>query len=753
MTKESHVTVIPKKELFYNEDFGIYVVDVIKTYHASEDLDSVITIKGNMPKLIIGKEYSAVFKEEDDKRFGKQYVISRIYFEKIELDEEGKRTFLETLFTQNQVESMYETLEDPYEALVNKDYEKLVTIKGVGFKNAALWSQRVQENVFLAQIYTDLAEYDLSYTMAKKIIDHYKSAELVIQKIKDNPYSLCEVSGIGWKKADAIALRGGIDPFCEQRVGAFILYYLKTRGEDGSSYINSQELMDGIIENIGEEVSDYTIATAIHDMEDKLWYSDDKNYIGLKRFYNLEEKIAKELIRIRDADPYINIPPDWKDIIKHKEKVQGWDYTNEQLAGIETALKENIVLIHGYAGVGKSSLVDALLAVLSNYEIEICAFSGKAAARVGELAHRDGKTIHRLLGYPNGTGKNMFLYHDENPLSADIIVVDEVSMIGGSLFYYLLRAVKSGAKIILLGDRGQLEAIGECKVASDIIDSGEIPTVWLQKIHRQAQKSAIITESIAIRTGNQIIPKDFVGVETRGELQDLILDCYSDKSNTYYKGMQYFAEYMAKNKYGIMDIQLLTPVKKNGDASVWIFNQALQEVYNPESPDKKQILIHVSKDKDYFLREGDKVINTQNCYKVINIDDMSITSIFNGNMGIVEEIGEDEDGSFATINFEGIGRIQLSGKELKAIELGYAITVHKYQGSQAKVVIVAIDFNSYILLSRELLYTAITRASEKCVLIAQNSALRFAVTQEKTSQKLTHLCNLLKSLSNPELIF
>ena len=379
---------------------------------------------------------------------------------------------------------MYEALPDPYEALVNADYQQLVKIKGCGTNYAIMWSDRVQKNVFLAKVYAELENYDLTFSMAQKIVEHFRSPELAIQKIRGNPYSLCEVSGIGWKKADAVALRGGMDIFSDERIGGFILYYLKSRGEDGSSYITTDELMDGIIENIGEEVSDYAIASAIHSMENKLWWDKDKRYIGLKSFYDLENNIANELLRIRDAETYIKYPHNWLEIIHTKESEQGWNYTDEQLAGIKKALKENIVLIHGYAGVGKSSLVDALLSVLSDYDIEICAFSGKAAARVGELAHRDGKTIHRLLGYPSEVGKNKFFFHDENPLSADIVVVDEVSMIGGSLFYYLLRAIKNGSKLIMLGDRGQLEAIGECKVASDIIDTDVIPTVWLQKIHR-----------------------------------------------------------------------------------------------------------------------------------------------------------------------------------------------------------------------------------------------------------------------------
>ena len=757
MSKSFNIKIVPERKIYYNVDFGIYkcLVDKIVSKPDEESkkaLNEYIIIKGNMPELTLEEKYDATVRFVSDPKFGDQFEIIRICMDLDELDEKGQKALLSRLFTENQLKNLYEALDDPYKVLIDADYEKLVQVKGCGTHYAYAWSKRVRDNVFLAKVYAELESYDLTYAMAEKIIEHFKSPELAIQRIKDNPYSLCEVKGIGWKKADAIALRGGIDIYSEKRIGGFIVYYLMTCGENGSSYITSDELMDGIVENIGYDVPDLNIAQAIHSLEDKLWWSEDKQFIGLKRYYDLETHIAEELIRIRDAKSTIKIPSNWKDIINKKEIAQGWEYTDEQVAGIETALKENIVLIHGYAGVGKSSLVDAILLVLKDYDVEICAFSGKAAARVGELAHRDGKTIHRLLGFPARVGgKNGFVHHDENPLLADIIVVDEVSMIGGSLFYYLLRAIKTGSKVILLGDRGQLEAIGECKVASDIIDSNEIPTVWLQKIHRQAQKSAIITESIAIRQGHQIIPKDYVSTETRGELQDLILDTYSDKSNTFYKGMQYVSEFLNNPNYNIMDIQLLAPVKTNGDGSVYNFNNTIQELYNPKSPDKDELIVHLSKNKYYYLRTGDKVINTQNCYKALNVDTGEITPIYNGNMGIIEDI--DVENKSMTINFEGIGRIYIDSGQTNAIDLGYAITVHKYQGSQAKIVIVAIDFASYTLLSRELLYTAITRASEKCILLAQNSALRFAVDHEKTSQKKTHLCKLLYSLSNPELIF
>ena len=531
------------------------------------------------------------------------------------------------------------------------------------------------------------------------------------------------------------------------RIGAYIVYYLNRCGEEGCSWITPDQLLGAILDNLGEEIPDENITTAIKELGNRLWWNEAKDKIGLSKYYNIEYEVANELIRIRDAESNISCS-DWRERIKHLEKVQGWEFTAEQIYGIETVLNNNITVIHGLAGSGKTSVVSGVLEALNHYSSVMCALSGRAASRMSEVTGKEGFTIHRLLGYPKGeTEYQGFEFNQDNKLPYNIYILDEISMVDAKLFYFLLRAIPNGAKLICLGDSGQLESIGCGNIAYDMIHSSEIPTVELTKIHRQAAKSAIITDSIAIRNGIQIIKKDWTGIETRGELQDLELHCYSDKSNTFYNIMEIFSKLMAQKDFNIMDSQIIVPIKTKGDACTYNINNTVQELYNPSAKNKKEVT-RFSNDKPFIIREGDKIINTSNNYRLS-------TPIYNGNIGIVKSIwySEEADSRIMTIDFIGIGNVDVPEDYWLGIELGYAITVHKYQGSQSKNVIFGLDFTAYSLLTRELVYTGITRAQKKCFLICQTGALRYTTAQQSVSNKQTHLQDCLYEVAHPKLIF
>lgn len=739
---------------FYKDNWGILVCSVVerdkKYAEPFTNKDGYITVKGTMPEPNKNLTYTLSANLIEDAKWGKQYEItsfsSAITFDRG--DKIGQKKFLQTIFADKWYKALY-TLDDPFTLLETENVEKLVQAKNIGIKTALFLCKKFRDNYSLGRMMIELEDYHLTNNMLNKLLSNYKSADLAIDKIKSNPYILAtEVQGIGWKKADEIAQAGGLGQYCTERVSAFIVYYLEEQAQNGFNYISTDLLMDAIVDCIGEEVPDLVIAESIHGLGKKLWYNEEKTKIGLMKYRHLDENIAKELLRIRDAESNFNING-WEEVIREKEIKQGWEYTDQQRLGIETVLKNNIVMVTGLSGTGKTTVADGMLEALKYYSRALCALSGKAAVRIAEVTGEEGFTIHRLLGYPSKkeTAKNNFEYHDENPLPYDILIIDEVSMIGGYLFYHLLRAVKSGAKVILLGDIGQLESIGECKVASDIIESPEIPTVMLDKIHRQAAKSGIITGSISIRKGTQIIQKDYAGEMVLGELQDLLLDCYSDKSNTFFKTLEHFQKEMEEVK-NVMEVQILCPVKNNGEACTWNINNAIQDLYNPEDKKKKQVEVFYGSGKLGYLREGDKVINRKNNYKTYNDAGIN-TPIYNGNIGILREI----DDEMYIIDFENIGTVIVDKDQLKSIELGYAISVHSSQGDQWRNVIVALDYSSYTLLSRELVYTAITRAQKHCTLVAQNSALRYAISQEKLSEKTSHLVDCLDELAHPKLIF
>ena len=736
---------------YYKDQWGIVIcsIDEVLKGDFIGDKNGMV-FKGNMPEPVRGATYIIVADYVEDPKWGNQYNIKSIYSD-ISFDKEdkkGKEKFLLSIFTPNQVSAMYEIYDDPFSILDAEDVEKLVQIKGCGIKTADNWIRKFKKNINIARIFVELDEYGLTNNMIKRLMERYHSPDLIIEKVKTNPYVLVnEVEGIGWKRADEIALAGHIEFDSPTRIGAYIVYYLNRCGDEGYSWITPDQLLGSILDNLGEEVPDENITTAIRELGNKLWWNEEKDKIGLSKYYNIEHKVAEELIRIRNAKSNICCD-DWEEHIDHLERVQGWKFTDEQMNGIKTVLNNNITIITGLAGTGKTSVVSGVLEALNHYSSVMCALSGRAASRMSEVTGKEGFTIHRLLGFPKGAPDyQCFEYNQDHKLGADIYILDEISMVDAKIFYYLLRAIPDGAKLICLGDSGQLESIGCGNVAYDMIHSSEIPTIELTKIHRQAAKSAIITQSIAVRNSKQIIPKNWTGVETKGELQDLELHCYSDSSNTFYNIMEIFSRLMAQKDFNIMDCQIIVPIKVRGDACAYNINNTVQELYNPPAKNKKEIT-RISNDKTFILREGDKVINVINNYKLK-------TPIYNGNIGTIKSISysEELDSRIITVDFVGIGNVDVPEDCWLGIELGYAITVHKYQGSQSKYIIFGLDFSSYALLTRELVYTGITRAQKKCYLVCQTGALRYATMQQSISKKQTHLQDCLYEIAHPKLIF
>lgn len=742
---------------FYKNSWGIVEVSIDEVIKGKPqtDKDGLLILKGEMPKVQVGGQYVVNAEYVEDPKWGGQYNIIKMYsdIDFNNCDGQMKKKFLATLFNESQLQSLYDALDDPFEALQNRDFSQLVKVKGVGMFRAVEYANRFSANIALSRIYIELSDYNLTKKMIQKLMDRYESPDLVIEKVKDNPYVLAvEVNGIGWLTADKMALAGGITEDDPRRIGAFIHHYLYIKGEEGCSWITTDELLGAILDNLGEELSDESISNGLRNVMDKLWFNEEKTKIGLQYYYYIEKRIAEELIRIRDAEPDIKMKDwqNWQDVIARLENEQGWNYTEEQLEGIKLALESNITLITGMAGSGKSTLVRAILAILNDKSYVQCALSGRAASRLSEITGQEGYTIHRLLGYPchKPENKQGYEFHDDNPLPYEIYILDEVSMVNSSLFYYLLRAIPSGSKLVCLGDHGQLEAIGSGNVAHDMMKSPEIPTVVLTKIQRQAEESGIISEAFKVRKGIFITEKDWVGTERRGKLQDLKLVTYSDASNTFYKVTAEYSALMNQPDFNLLQTQIIVPVKTRGNASTIGLNNSIQELINPPDKRRREITTFTS-GKATILREGDKVINVRNNYK-------TKPPIYNGNMGILREIkidNEDDNKSYIIVDFVEFGAVKIPKDYWEDLELGYAITVHKAQGSEWDHVIIGIDVNSSVLLTRELLYTAMTRAKKDCVLVAQSGALGHAIANESIEKKATHLQQLLHDIAHPKIVF
>lgn len=748
------------KTIHRNNDsyFTIASFDLVKEIDGEVEMHptyKTFTVVGIMPYLMEDADYEISATEVENKKYGKQYQVNSInlYLPNGIESKEGQKEFLDIIFTKLQVKEMYEALDDPYMTLKDGDISSLVKVKNCGMKTAVAWIDKFKTYMPLSNAMKELSEYGLTEALLRRIVNHYKSSDIAVEIIQNKPYKLIEVNGVGWHKCDEIAMKGGLKPDSPERIGTYILYYLQERANEGYSYIPADanteiengivsktqkpiNFIDTMIEFFGDDISDEALKGGLDYVNDQLWFSDDRKFVGLKRIYDLEMSVAENLIRIRDGEndfKYSN----WKDIIKQKEIDQGWEYNEQQIEGIKAVLENQVVVITGKAGTGKSSIVDAMIAVLQGYSYAQTALSGRAAARMAEITHEEGYTIHRLLGFPKGDRDHGgFVFHEDNKLPRDIIILDEVSMVDGELFNRLVKAIKTGSKLIMLGDTGQLECIGCMNIAADLIASKEIVSIELSQIHRQAANSGIITESIKAREGIQLIEKDWIGTEVRGKLNDLVIDCFSDKSNTFYKVMQHASSEL-EDGTDIMDLMVIAPSYKN-ESGVDNLNAALQSLYNPDSSEKKEVFVQKSS-KAWILREGDKIINVQNDYYAKN---KFTAGIFNGNIGVVKNI--DIDANTIAVDFQDIpGIMILPKKNWKDLELGYAITCHKAQGSQCKKVIVGLDFGSFIQLSREWVYTAMTRAIDKCYMVAQNNALRYAVSKNSISVKRTHLVKLL----------
>lgn len=392
--------------------------------------------------------------------------------------------------------------------------------------------------------------------------------------------------------------------------------------------------------------------------------------------------------------------------------------------------RNNRIFITGNCG--KTSIIKGAYQVFPySTIIKQCAFSGQAAKRINEATGYPSSTIHRLLGFQG----EKFTYNSLNQLDTNVVILDEVSMVGLELFWNLLQAIPLGAKLIMLGDNGQLPPIGVGNLLNDLMNSGKINLVNLTKIHRQAEKSAIITKSQAIRRKEFLLSNDCEGEKVYGALQDLSIYSKQEKDNLLDEVIDTFmCEY--KKDYNLKDVQIIVAQNQRVELAREKINQIIQEKINPKySHYDKEIHIKYGQ----VIRIGDKIINRENHYDV-ETPDGEQTSIYNGSMGIVTEISD----NYVIVDFYDEGEIVINSDYYGGLELAYAITCHSSQGSQFKTVIVGFDNSSYILLSNEWLYTAITRAKKMCYLITQTKAFNMAVLHHKTVDRNTFLLELLK---------
>ena len=738
--------IYPKRVSGEDGDWQVCLVDIVSVNEGVPYCKRGVSIVGNMVWLT--DEYDSEYRivgdlTESTKYGGLQYIVT--YSQEIyEFDTYEKQvTFLDYILTEKQLNNLIkEYPQNPIKPLEDHDMNGLMKVSGIGVATATKLLQRFDACKDKGKAYIELSSYGLTKNMIDKIIMSYGSPDVAVSKIKDNPYTLIEdIDGIGFKKADEIALNGGYDSKGWKRCRAFIVDFFKDEANKGNSFTTYDNILDAIDGKLGSDFPDEVIHIAMRSLEksNTIWSKEvgETTLVALKRYYDLEVSIAKHLERLINAPSNLKVDREVAILkIKEQEARQGWEFTRQQLEGIFTAMDNNVTIIRGYGGTGKSSCVTGLLACApKTYNFKQCALSGKASVNLTDITGEEGYTIHRLLGVNPETGG--FSHDEYNTLDTDLVILDEGSMVDVPLFEALIQAIPTGAKLIILGDTNQLESIGVGNLLLDMIDSGVVPVMTFDEVHRQGAKSAIIGESIKIAKGIQPVKFRWEGTSILGELKDLKyigFNCKKDEQKPTIDLI--FDEYksMYKECKDISKISVVVPTKERGSGCLPI-NIMIQDYVLPKE-ELRGIGFKVgSNESSYVIYKGDKVINLKNARPKMDGSGVVDKCIYNGNMGEVVEVGYD----YLVIDFYNIGEVTVRGSQLEQIALGYAITVHKSQGSTIPYTIFALDYTHYAMLTRQLVYTGLTRAKNKCTMIFETGALFQAIKTNKIVEKDTFL--------------
>lgn len=746
----------PKRDYIDGGEWGIIAAiteEVIEGEAPKNNNYGNFSIKGNMCKLKAGDIIEVTLGKEESNKYGYTYELSEIHLSMNNLTNEELVEYTLEITTNTKIKEEMQNMDINYlaEIIKNKDIESMTKIKGMGEATAKKLLERIDDKINIHKAISELNKFGLTGLMINKICESYESPEKAVYIVKNNPYDLIKrVDGVGYLKADEIAQKCGVDRKSPYRIKAAVEHILELNAEVGKSYISifdfTSELMNLL--DLSYDIIKPILTEMRKDRD--ILLSNKSTRVSLYKYAKLENEIAYSLLERINSENVIKKPENWMETVREIEEAQGWRYTDEQLEAIELGLDNNVIAISGLAGTGKTTIVEAIDKILQKAKVGTCALSAKAAQRISEVTKKPSYTIHRMFGF-HATGVEKALKNRtmremlQNPPQDEdrkikpyelfnVLVVDEASMNNGTLFLEIFNHAKKDTKIIILGDPGQLTAIGNCAVFADILKSKVVPSKNLTKIHRQAQKSAMITESINFRMQNPICTDNFRGSKVMGELQDLELHVYDDPEEITEVILDNFFRDLEICNGNVLDVQVILPMKNRGANSTKNINNAIQDRYIKD----KDFGMEVAKDTCLYV--GDKVINTSNNYEAKTIYG-NTDAIFNGSIGIVKDI--DFTRNEIIIDF-GEDKIIIFEKDsFKNLNLAYAITVHSSQGSAWKRTIAAFDNSSYIMLNCEIVYTAMTRAYDYCTTIFEFKAMKKAIKTVEQKNKQTFLTQFL----------
>ncbi len=616
--------------------------------------------------------------------------------------------------------------------------ERLAEVKGISSDRAKKIGKSYSKLQSMREIVMFLQQYSVTSNTAVKVYNTLGGK--AVKLVKENPYILADrIEGISFKTSDTIAYNMGIPRDSSQRLKAGIKYILNTAAySDGSTYLPKSLLTEHAAYTLA--VSDDAVEHVLDELTfDKDIYSDTLNdtpLCCLHSFYEAEYYIARRLCSLSRAEQKHTMSAEQAErAIAEYEKAHSVSLAAGQKDAIVTALSCGCMVLTGGPGTGKTTVIKAILSLMKSLKLSVAltAPTGRAAKRMSQVTGYEAKTIHRLLGTKQSEGGRFIGFsHDENhPLSAEVIIADEVSMIDVNLMASFLHAVKRGARVIFAGDADQLPSVGPGNVLRDIIDSGVIPVIKLNRIFRQGEESLIVMNAHRINRGElpdiKTHSSDFFFLKRRNaeDTAFTIIDLYMNR---------------LPSSYGISpvtSIQVLSPMKK-GVSGTENLNRLLQLHANPPSPDKQEFT-HGKR----IFREGDKVMQTRNNYDIqyISQNGEEGMGIYNGDMGIIKKI-DTEDKSMKIV-FDEDKEIVYPMSFADDLDLSYAITVHKSQGSEFPIVIIPVCTLNTALTSRNLFYTAVTRAKQMVILVGSERVIAGMTANNSQKKRFTGLCDRL----------
>lgn len=597
--------------------------------------------------------------------------------------------------------------------IIEEEPERLAEVKGISQRKAMEIADQINEKRDLRQAMIFLQQYGISTTLAVKIYNTY--GQEVYSILKENPYRMADdVDGVGFRTADEIAARVGIRTDSDFRIRSGIQYALLQASNEGNTYLPMPELTQrasALLEIEPEYIEKHYMNLAM-DRKIIMRQVDDVTQIYASAFFYMEANTATML---KQLDATFDVPDiEIEARLRQIEKQTKMDLDEHQVEAVKEAVRNGVLVITGGPGTGKTTTINTIIKYFESegMDIFLAAPTGRAAKRMSETTGFEARTIHRMLELNGGVEGNAgFERNEQNPLETDVIIIDEMSMVDISLMHSLLKAIVAGTRLILVGDVNQLPSVGPGNVLKDIIDSKLFHTVMLTKIFRQASTSDIIVNAHKINRGEP--------VELDNKSMDFFFLKRYDADKIINVTLQLILQKLPKFVgASMMDIQVLTPMRK-GLLGVERLNTVLQMYLNP--PDKRK------KEKEHgttLFREGDKVMQIKNNYQLeweirskygLCID--KGTGVFNGDTGIIEEINDFAE--TVTVCFDEGRMVEYPFKLLEELELAYAVTIHKSQGSEYPAVVIPLLTGPRMLMNRNLLYTAVTRA-KKCVTIVGN---------------------------------